>query len=213
MVCQEAGMLFRAPLFSYITHTVRFSPSHTDVTVIQNERGDFSYAELDRDGKLIPTENKVGLFKPRMGHPKNLRERLENIDCNHFLCPDELSKYAHEQQVMVLDGNDHNSTFEMSDINLRRRKLSPTGIRKNLVVLMRFQDHKDRNLPTREEIDILFNGDDQACSANTDICGDSGSVKSYWKKFSHGNLEIQSTVADWVTIDVNEADAADNNWG
>jgi hypothetical protein len=155
---------------------------------------------------LIPTEGKVDVFGPPVDQPKNLRNRLESIDCNHFLCPDELPNGAHQQQEIVLDD-------DSSGIVLRRRKLSTTGIRKNLVVLMRFLDHINKDLPSRDTIDILFNGDDQACVDNASVCGKSGSVKTYWKKFSHGHLEIQSTVAEWVTVPFTEFEAADSNHG
>lgn len=149
----------------------------------------------------------MGVFKPRMGATKNIRARLESMDCNHVLCPDDETTGAHQDQEISLDGG-----VSTGDINLRRRKLAPSGIRKNLVVLMRFKDHVNKALPSRNDIDILFNGDDQAC-ANSGICEKSGSVKSYWKKFSHGNLEIQSTVAEWVTVPFTEAEAADNSHG
>jgi hypothetical protein len=188
-------------IFSYC-----FPYRSTDITVVQGEHGEYFYADLDIDGKLIPAKGKVGLFEPPVDHPKNLRDRLESMDCNRVLCPDEIPKGTHQQQEILLDDDNSENT-------LQRRKLSPTGIRKNLVVLMRFQDHANVNLPSRETLDILFNGDDQACVNNPTVCGSSGSVKSYWKKFSHGNLEIQSTVAEWVTVPFTEAQAADNNYG
>jgi hypothetical protein len=197
-VCCSSVLVIFLTLVSFL--------SKTDITVIQGERGDYFYADLDIDGKMIPSEGKVGVLEPRADHPKNLRNRLESVDCNHFLCPDEIPKGAHQQQEILLDD-------ESSGITLRRRKLSPTGILKNLVVLMRFQDHLNKDLPSREMIDILFNGDDQACFDNANVCGNSGSVKSYWKKFSHGHLEIETTVAEWVTVPFSEVEAADNNHG
>ncbi|KAG7358663.1 secreted metalloprotease [Nitzschia inconspicua] len=185
-----------------------------DITVLQDENGDFVYANLDQSGKLLPTKRKVGLFKPRMGQLKNLRDSFESIDCNHFLCQDELSNWEpDEQEEIMLTVNEATSNLSVNGTSHQRRKLSPTGIRKNLVVLMRFKDHTNRRLPSRQDMDILFNGDERACKENPAICKDSGSVKNYWKKFSHGKLDIQSTVTEWVTVDFTEAEAADNNWG
>lgn len=144
-----------------------------------------------------------------MEHPKNLRNTFDSIDCDRFLCPDEPTDSA--QQKVSKDGGSGDP--EVTDIDLRRRHLSPTGIRKNLVVLMRFKDHQSRALPSRQDIDILFNGDAKACSDNFAICGESGSVKSYWHKFSHGSLEIQSTITEWIDVPYTEAEAADGSWG
>ena len=95
----------------------------------------------------------------------------------------------------------------------RRRATATTGTIKHLVVPFRFSDHATRSLPSVGDWEILMNGDDQACSDNPDICGLSGSVQKYFDINSHGQLTIESVVADYITIATDEATAANQEGG
>jgi hypothetical protein len=131
---------------------------------------------------------------------------VDTLDCTHELCPDSLIfTQGHEHNEILVDGDEMRRE--------RTRKLKTVGTLNNLVVLMRFTDHTSRNLPSRQAMNILFNGDQNDCNNNQAICGESGSVQSYYKKFTHGQLTITSHVQDWVTVPYTEAEAADGRWG
>jgi hypothetical protein len=153
---------------------------------------------------LIPTTAKVGVSQPPQGQPTNLRPRIETLDCDHFMCP-----IKHQSKLR----NGEDVQADSNEIEVRRRKLVGQKTLKNLVVLMRFKGHQNRPLRSRQEYDILFNGSKDDCAKNFNICGLSGSVKTYFQTFTHGQLTIESTVVDWVDVPYTEAWAANGNSG
>lgn len=72
---------------------------------------------------------------------------------------------------------------------------------KALVVLVRFPDHADRVLPTREYIQELCDG-----------AGDN-TIQKYFKEQSYGTYNIKCDVKDWVTTDKTEAEYSEGNSG
>ena len=85
----------------------------------------------------------------------------------------------------------------------RRRLAGSTGTLNNLVVLVRFQDHATRCLPSRNDFDTLFNSD----TAQAGIAP-SGSVKMLYEENSYGQLTVNSVVTDWLTVSITEAAAS-----
>jgi len=75
-----------------------------------------------------------------------------------------------------------------------------------LVVLMRFADHTDRVVPTREQIEQLWNADDIDSTLYP-----TGSIKRYFQENSYGKFNLQATVVDWETTAETEAYYADGN--
>jgi len=73
---------------------------------------------------------------------------------------------------------------------------TPTAL-KNLVILACFSDHT--SIFTQSDFDALFN----EIGYSTD--GAYGSVRDYYREASHGQAEIDSTVADWVVLPYEEA--------
>jgi hypothetical protein len=215
-----------------------------------DETGDFVYADLDDNGNLIPTNDWVGknhdgngsdetssFANRRRQWKKNLKSRLENVDCQHFLCKDnddgfgENDNRRHPLQDLLLgNGFDQSSntsspnyymighkTNDDDDLNVRRRGLAVNQPRvlKNLVVMMKFEDHTTRPLPTQKEMDVLMNGSEETCKSSEyfHICGPSGSVRSFYYTMTHQQLIIDSYVADWVTVPYTEKKAADGASG
>mgnify|MGYP000671349353 CR=1 FL=1 len=89
-------------------------------------------------GELVPTLLEVGKNKPRKhGLKKHSKPRKKN------LLP-QLSLGQPEQQVA-------------STINPLLKANAPAGTLSNLVVMVRFADHANRSLPSKSEINILFN--------------------------------------------------------
>jgi hypothetical protein len=69
-----------------------------------------------------------------------------------------------------------------------------------LVILIQFTDHRDRQLPTRDEINTLWNGDENFVSEDLPT----GSIHRYFFRNSYGKMNIQASVADWTYTDNTE---------
>ena len=67
-----------------------------------------------------------------------------------------------------------------------------------LVLLVQFTDHLDRELPTRDEIDELWNSDYLTPQLPT------GSIKRYLYLNSYSRLNLKATVIDWIPSDNTE---------
>jgi hypothetical protein len=84
-----------------------------------------------------------------------------------------------------------------------RRAAQTTGIVKNLVIPLKWRDHTRRTLPSREDIDVLMNhkGPEARCPT--------GSVRDVFLENSYEQLELISTVVDWIVVPKSEAFYAD----
>lgn len=84
----------------------------------------------------------------------------------------------------------------------RRLALPPpkVGIIKNLVVPIRFADHKTRTLPSVADLDVLMNSKTPHVTL-----AKTGSVWSVFDESSYGMLSLESTVVDWVDTKFTEA--------
>ena len=82
------------------------------------------------------------------------------------------------------------------------------GTMKNLVVLIRFSDHINRELPSSSDIGIIMNriGGDRNLAPT-------GSVRDYFLESSYGNLNVVSTVSPWVDLPETEKYYADRSSG
>jgi M6 family metalloprotease-like protein len=200
-------------------------------TVLRDpESGTFVYAEEDDKGglkasseavvypmrKTSKSHGKVETTKKRSHKQKNLRPKEK--DCKNKLCGDPDSDTRRLSNVRGAFGNGEskdflpypappNSTFDQEDG--LRRQLNPvySGTLRNLVVLLRWSDHVDRILPSKEDISILMNhkGPHALCP--------SGSVRDVFLENSYGALTLESVVADWVTVDNTEKYYANGGYG
>jgi M6 family metalloprotease-like protein len=79
-------------------------------------------------------------------------------------------------------------------------KTTPTGGKlRNLVIMMRWSDHGNRKLPTRDQIDILMNHEGPHQLAPT------GSVRDAFLENSYGKLDLESVVIDWIPMSMSES--------
>jgi hypothetical protein len=94
-------------------------------------------------------------------------------------------------------------------LGLHGRHLSPSVGQdfRILVILVRFSNHVGRDLPTRDRIDELFNG-----NGTSDI-NPVGSVKEYLRYASLGNYRVQFDVRDWHTAPDTEAFYSQGEYG
>ena len=84
---------------------------------------------------------------------------------------------------------------------VERRVAINTGNIKVLVLLCRFKDHVDHDLPSREYFDELFNG--KRGSVN-----EVGSIREWLLFASMGNYKVTFDVQDWYTVPFTEAEFA-----
>eukprot|EP00978_Attheya_sp_CCMP212_P001884 scaffold3902_cov53-Attheya_sp.AAC.3 len=97
--------------------------------------------------------------------------------------------------------------------SLRRRLATPSKMR-NLVVLLRFNDHQGRSLPNVQHILKLMNGQGgNYGSLNNVEIAPTGSIRELYSWNSYGQFDLESTVYDWVTLPFTEAYYAGGNSG
>ncbi|KAL3914630.1 MAG: hypothetical protein SGILL_006027 [Bacillariaceae sp.] len=82
-----------------------------------------------------------------------------------------------------------------------------SGTLRNLVVLIQWKDHKDRVLPSPEELDVLMNHEGPHA-----LCP-SGSVRDVYLENSQGALDLQSVITPWILVDNTEAYYANGDSG
>jgi M6 family metalloprotease-like protein len=144
-------------------------------TVVQTKAGYF-YATLEKSGGLAAGPLMVGRDDPAAA---GLEKRL--------LPPEEViarKELARERQ-----------TAEAIEKMGMPEKVQSTGTLKNLVIPIRFSNHAGRTLPSRDDMDVLFNavgGDPTRCPT--------GSVRDVYTENSYGQLTLESTVLDWVNV-------------
>jgi hypothetical protein len=161
-------------------------------TVLKSDFGEFVYAKLGNNGKLLPTTARVGRENPKneKGIEKN-NLRPTHIDCRGKICEQE------------------NNRRNLRGSNDSRRRVTSitSGTLKNLVIPMRWAGHDQRTIPSRDDIDILMNhqGPNPLCPT--------GSVRDVFFQNSYGALTLESTVVDWVPMDQTEQYYANSNSG
>jgi len=76
-----------------------------------------------------------------------------------------------------------------------------TGVMNNLVILVRFADHVNRELPSRADVHRLYNSMSAGPMFDpTDAVIPTGSVRQFYKVTSHDTLGVQTVVSDWITL-------------
>lgn len=97
---------------------------------------------------------------------------------------------------------------------------SPSGTFPNLVLLLRFADHVDRPLPSRDDISRLYNSEDFPLDDRErlevrggDDAAPTGSVRQVYFENSHSTFTVETTVVDWITLPHTEAYYASGEYG
>jgi M6 family metalloprotease-like protein len=85
------------------------------------------------------------------------------------------------------------ATQEAAASQISQAGATPSNL-KHLVVLLRFANHVDRQLPAPADYDILFN------YAGPHPLAPTGSVRDLYLENSYGAFELNSTVFAWVTV-------------
>jgi M6 family metalloprotease-like protein len=148
-------------------------------TVVRSNKREYMYGQRNAQGRVVPTNLRVGRDDPKQA------------GLGRHIQPSDIIR----KQVQVTAPQSPSGGSTAPELG------SPvTGTVKNLVVLVRFSDHTTRPLPSRANVDTLFNalGGDPTLAPT-------GSVKDYYAENSYGNLTLESTVLDWVTVPQTEA--------
>ena len=104
-----------------------------------------------------------------------------------------------------------------SRLDTNRRELTETnklvqpithGVLKNVIVLLCFADHANRTLPSKADIEILYN----QIGGHPEIAP-SGSVRDVFTQSSYGKLDVISEVFDWIILPESESYYADSKSG
>lgn len=153
--------------------------------ILRNPENVYVYAQPDVQERSLmqPTDRVVGKDSPAPDTPKGFLSPPGLVRQDGFIRPDSQGLGA----------------------NLRANH---TGIVRNLVVLLRFSDHNSRSLPTKDDIEILFN----AVGGDAKLAP-TGSVRDVYLENSYNKLDLRSTVTDWITLPHTEAYYANGHSG
>jgi M6 family metalloprotease-like protein len=145
----------------------------------------------------------VGCIAPpsRYGYPSKI-----NADISHGVSTNSTSLSLQLLSSDFCREMTDNECQNLDDLHVQRtrvtRKLIASfGTLKPLVLCVKFQDHADRDLPSREKIRLLWNG--KAENIDPDILP-TGSIREYLKNNSYGKLLIDAEVKNWVMTDNTE---------
>jgi M6 family metalloprotease-like protein len=149
-------------------------------TVVQDQStSNYVYAIMNTtSGALIPSTFLVGMTDPALkGIPKRLVPTLYRDQTNRLLLEDTTDQDYDEVPMPV------------------HRRLTLPSVIKNVVVLVRFSNHRSRVLPSVSDFNILFNQlNSKSPQAPT------GSVRDVFLINSYGGLTIESSVFGWVDL-------------
>ena len=162
----------------------------TEGYTVVRERGWFRYAELDRaTGRLKATKHVAGQADPRaLGLEKRV---LPSAAVR--------AEGAKRNPGQGQDGGGESASLDA---------VAPSGTVKNLVVLVRFSNHTTRSLPSRADVDVLFNA-----VGGDPVLAPTGSIRDVYYENSYGQMVLDSSVQDWVTVSGTEAYYANGNSG
>ena len=167
-------------------------------TVVEDENHWFVYAEdaADGSGRLSPTGVRVGRGNP------------EKKGIHQGLIPAGEARAEQCGRLCDYYDDDGNRRLQREQDATAIAAATISGELKNLVVLMRFADHEERTIPSREDIDILMNsvGGDPSLAPT-------GSVRDVYAQSSYNQLTVDSTVYQWVTLPQTEHYYADDQNG
>lgn len=125
--------------------------------------------------------------------------------------PESIGLGKHELPSAALRGLNSSTISNYNALQRRRRESRErrqlSGTVRNLVVMVRFADHVNRTLPSKSDLNTLFNnvGPHALCPT--------GSVRDVWYQNSYGTLSIESVLTDWITINQTELYASGGNRG
>ena len=101
--------------------------------------------------------------------------------------------------------------YEREEHHRRTASTAPViGTLKNLVILLKFKDHKNQNrsVPSKDDVSVLMNSEE----VDEDLAP-TGSLKMIYWENSYGQLTIESEVTDWIDVKEDESYYANGQSG
>ncbi len=176
-------------------------------------KGKYSYLDVDlHTGDLFDTDLVAGIDDPSS---KNINKHAATKGKKIKFEKDKKEKKNTKNRNLLRGGGQGEqesslllpSREEDNGTSPHRRTAITSGTLNNLVVPIRFSDHTSRSLPSQSDLEVLMNNEGPAVQCPT------GSVRDVFLKSSFNQLDIQSTVVEWVTIDFTEAQCTGGNSG
>ncbi|KAL3905452.1 MAG: hypothetical protein SGILL_009674 [Bacillariaceae sp.] len=168
-----------------------------DYAVVRDASGVYAYAEVSEDGKLVPSANKVGARGPPKDdanihrRPSDEKVMLEGSSAS----PRGTMRRGSDDQAFETPSGSLRGSNQQAPGHERRLATATIGTLKNLVVLIRFRDHTRRSVPSKNDLNVLMNNE-----RVHPTLAPTGSLKMVYWENSYGQLTIQSTVTDWITV-------------
>jgi M6 family metalloprotease-like protein len=178
---------FTPPLFLRGSEHEHYLMDGDGYIVTRDEKNWLVYATLDESGDMGSTGIPVG-------HKGNDGRKLRR---------DELVQ-AMEIDALNAPPNKPSTGNKSRSLSHRNLAISTKGNLNNLVLLVRFSDHKNRTLPSPSAYSLLFNGGDKTIAPT-------GSIKDYYLSNSYGLLTITSFVNNWILVPFTEASAGQSS--
>ena len=206
MIQQQPDGSRTSVLFINGDHRMNYVTDENGYTVIQDENEWFVYADKNVNGNLIPTKYKAGSIDPNE-QQYNLKKGLKpNHQIRRVLQEmNEFQTLSNKKKSGLRGGKKEKSEKRiLSSIRDTESLADGAKVMQNVVLLIRFSDHENRTLPTKDEINTLMNHDGEIPGILP-----TGSVADVYKKNSFGKLILESDVLDWVTISKSEQECAD----
>ena len=212
----------------------------TDYTVVRNDKGEYTYAQLSPDEKtLVPTDEKVGKSSPKHpklnGWKKDIRPKKNDVDKSTGIILDgepavtapksfKQRKRCHRgrggscdktNDFIPFSGTRQNrlgtsSSGRSEDHHRRTAEAQTIGTLNNLVILLRFDDHANQKRSVPSKNDITVLMNSVDVDENL---APTGSLKMIYEKNSYGLLTIESEVTDWINLKNTEKYYADGASG
>ena len=159
---------------------------------------EYRYARRLADGRLAPGNLRVGRDNPRIA---GLQRRLKPS-------PERLAAIRSGRP-----GNNENAGPQLADGESGSpadgpEAVPPSGTVKNLVILIKFNDHNVSSHPSQANYSTIFN----AVGGHPTLAP-TGSVRDVYYENSYGQMTLESTVTTWVEVPGTEAYYANGNSG
>jgi M6 family metalloprotease-like protein len=170
-------------------------------TVVRDELENFVYAQRTTEGALESTGIKVGEADPEVfGVEPNLMPDYALIDQEMEMDEEESFRRNRDRRLggrVIVKKCEHDA----SD--------AEPCYYKQLALLVRFSDHVHRELPSPEDIDILFNHN----GPTGDSAASTGSIADVYRSNSFDTFVLDTHVTPWQDIDCTEEYASQGKNG
>jgi len=176
----------------------------------------YCYAVHDRDGNLISSRLRVGIDDPNrhMIPPKLLpgcvrEKKSSSVPEDDDDGEDDGEDYDDEDSSSDKDKDNDKQLFKPMGRKRRPKPSYRRGRYRLLVVPVRFADHSDRPVPTRRQLDVLYNSDKR----NAELAP-TGSLRTIYHEQSDTKFDLRSIIAPrWIDLPNPEAYYADEDGG